>query len=235
MLVKGVVLDLDGVILDSFRGGLRKIALLCASEDILYGRQERHKLTEIWGLPGIELLQQGLGISQELAEALNQKWIRMDHVDPPDLVPGARSALAWMRHNNLRICLLTSRWRVSVDSVLQRLDVAHSLDGTCTREDVLHHKPDPRSLRPPLELLQDRFGIKPNECVFVGDTPSDIEAGHRARIKTLVVQTGPYLLKHSAKEFGGKKIELSDVLGSIDDLPFWLENQEETQLVELYR
>jgi HAD superfamily hydrolase (TIGR01509 family) len=235
MLVKGVILDLDGVILDSYRGGLRKIALLCASEDIPYGRQERQKLTELWGLPGIELLEHGLGIGREMAESLNQKWIRMDRADPPELVPGARSALAWMRRNCLTTCLLTSRWRVSADDVLSRLDITHSLQGACAREDVAHHKPDPRSLRPPLELLQGKFNIRPEECIFVGDTPSDIEAGHNAGIRTLVVQTGPYLLKHSDKEFGGKKIELADVLGSIDDLPFWLESQPETKLKELYR
>jgi HAD superfamily hydrolase (TIGR01509 family) len=234
MIIKGVVLDYDGVVLDSFRGGLRKIHALCSMHEIPFGRQERTKLTEVWGLPGIELLQMGLGVSHELAVRLNQQWIRWDNEQPPELVPGARNALLWLKLNGFHTCLLTSRHRQNVQVMLPAQDLDNKFAAVCTREDVTHHKPDPRALRPPIEQLQERFGIKQQECIFVGDTPSDIEAGHRAGVHTLVVQTGPYLLKHSDKTLGGKKVELANILPSIDELPLYIEENHEGPLTTSY-
>lgn len=234
MLVKGIVLDYDGVLLDSFRGGLRKIRTLCALHEVPFGRQARSKLTEAWGKPGIELLHLGLSISRELAERINRDWIKWDNTEPPELVPGTRDVMLWLEQNGFKCCLLTSRHRDNTEVMLKAQDLRDKFAGVCAREDVPHHKPDPRSLRPALELLQDQFGIAQHNCVFVGDTPSDIEAGHRANVRTLVVQTGPYLLKHSDKTFGDKKVELANILPSIDDLPFWIEENHEGELIELY-
>jgi HAD superfamily hydrolase (TIGR01509 family) len=234
MFIKGIVLDYDGVLLDSFRGGLRRIRNLCAEEEIPFGRDSRLRLTEAWGKPGIELLQIGLGINQTMATEINKRWIRLDNTDPPSLIPGTREVLLWLRNNNFKVCLLTSRHRGNVEVLLKKQDLLREFAHVCTREDVPHFKPDPRALRPPLEALADEFNIKPRECVFVGDTPSDIEAGHRAALTTLVVQTGPYLLKHSHKSFGGKRVSLQNVLASIDDLPFWIEQNHKGKLTELY-
>ncbi len=219
---------------DSFRGGLRKIRNLCAIEEIPFGRDARRLLTEAWGKPGIELLEAGLGVSRALAEKMNQQWIRLDNADPPELIPGTREMLYWLRQNGFKSALLTSRWRDGIHGILERYDLTKEFAGICTREDVPYFKPDPRSLRPPLELLADKFGITQDECIFVGDTPSDIEAGHLAGIETLVVQTGPYLLKHSHKTFGGKLVSLANVLASVDDLPLWIEQNHEGTLTRLY-
>jgi HAD superfamily hydrolase (TIGR01509 family) len=234
MLIKGIVLDYDGVLLDSFRGGLRRIRNLCAEEEIPFGRDSRQRLTEAWGKPGIELLQTGLSINLALATEINKRWIRLDNADPPSLIPGTREVLLWLRNNHFKVCLLTSRHKSNVEVLLKKQDLLREFAHVCTREDVPHSKPDPRALRPPLVALADEFNIKQKECVFVGDTPSDIEAGHRAGLTTLVVQTGPYLLKHSSKSFGGKRVPLKNVLASIDDLPFWIEQNHKGKLSELY-
>lgn len=234
MLLKGIIFDLDGVILDSFREGLRRIRNFCAMEEIPFSRENRRLLTEAWGLPGIELLEAGLGINRTLATEINTKWIRLDNEDPPKLVPGSREVLSWARRNGFKSCLLTSRHRDGTLAVLEKHDIAHEFAFICSREDVSHHKPDPRALRPPLEKLHELFNIKKSECCFVGDTPSDIEAGHRARVKTLVVQTGPYFLKHSHKIIGGKKVALKDILSSVDELPLWIEQNHSGELKLLY-
>ncbi|HEV8666925.1 MAG TPA: HAD family phosphatase [Candidatus Paceibacterota bacterium] len=176
MLIKGIILDYDGVLLDSFRGGLRRIRNLCAEEEIPFGRDSRQRLTEAWGKPGIELLQIGLGINLALATEINKRWIRLDNADPPSLIPGTREVLLWLRNNNFKVCLLTSRHKGNVEVLLKKQDLFREFAHVCTREDVPYSKPDPRALRPPLEALRDEFNIKDKECVFVGDTPR-----HRGR------------------------------------------------------
>src|SRR3989338_7311334 len=111
MFLKAVILDCDGVILDSFREGLRRIKLLAAMHDISFTRESRGSLTDLWGLPGIELLEQGLGVNRALVRRMYVIWEKMDLSDPVPLIPGAPATLNWLRKNGFVSCLLTSRHR----------------------------------------------------------------------------------------------------------------------------
>ncbi len=51
-----------------------------------------------------------------------------------------------------------------------------------TVEDVTHHKPHPE----PLLLAAKRLRLKPSECVYTGDSHTDIDAGHSAGMKTIL-------------------------------------------------
>lgn len=99
MFLKAVILDCDGVILDSFREGLRRIRLIAAIHEIAFDRQTRSRLTDLWGLPGIELLEQGLGINRAFAERIYKDWEKLDITNPVPLIPGARETLYWLRKN----------------------------------------------------------------------------------------------------------------------------------------
>jgi phosphoglycolate phosphatase len=47
-------------------------------------------------------------------------------------------------------------------------------------------KPEPHVILKSLEV----FGVSPNECLMIGDAPSDMEAGRRAGVKTCAVRYG---------------------------------------------
>lgn len=229
MQVKAIIYDFDGPINDSFREGIRRIKILCAIHNAAFGREQRAKLVELWGLPGVELLQQSLGITPELAVPMYKEWERMDLADPVPLIPGAKDVLYWCHRNGFLNCLLTTRNRENITDIFERVDLMRSFDVMSTRQDVEHRKPDPRAFRYVLEKLSER-GIPKDGCIFIGDTPVDIEAGKQAGIRTLVVQTGPYLLEHVVKY----PIDVRDLLKSVDDLPAWMEKNHEGALPHLY-
>ena len=218
MDLKAVIMDFDGVILDSFREGLRRIGMLATLNDKPFGRETRKLLTNIWGLPGIELLERGLDINRALAEKIYTDWEKMDLFNPIPLIPGTRETLYWLRKNGVIKCLNTSRHRENLLKILDRYDLLREFEIITTKQDCPYHKPDPRVFDHALSILEER-NITREQCIFVGDTPSDIVAGQDAHIRTLVVQTGPYLLKHATKH----PIDLSDVLQSLEDLPMWIE------------
>ena len=230
MLVKAAIFDCDGVIIDSFREGLRRIKMLCAIHEVRYTLQERRHLTEIWGLPGIELLVQGLGISRALAEAMHHHWEKIDLQEPPPYVPGARDVLYWMRRNEFKSVLLTSRHRENLTAILDRKDLLGEFAFLSTRDDFYYSKPDPRAFRFSLEKLRDDFGIEKESCVFVGDTPADIQGGANAGIRTVIAQTGPYLLEHSERH----PVALQDVIPSLDEFPSWIEKHHEGKIAFSY-
>ncbi|MDO8407670.1 MAG: HAD family hydrolase [bacterium] len=231
MFLKAVILDCDGVILDSFREGLRRIRVIAATHEVIFDRKARSRLTDLWGLPGIELLEQGLGIGPMLSRRMYAEWEKYDLVDPVPLIPGAREALYWLRKNGFVSCLLTSRHRKNLLEILDRADLEREFTLITAREDGgPYHKPDPRVFFHTLSTLELDKGIKKEECIFVGDTPSDILAGANAGIRTLVTQTGPYLLKHAQMH----PIPLGDILQSIDNLPLWVEENHDGPLTHLY-
>src|SRR4051812_237039 len=143
MFVKAAIFDCDGVIMDSFREGLRRIKILCAIYDVRYTLKERRRLTELWGLRGVELLKQGLEISPALAKAMYKDWEKMDLSDPIPHIPAAREVLYWLRKNNFFSTLLTSRNRENLTAILDRMDFLREFAFLATGDDHYYSKPDP--------------------------------------------------------------------------------------------
>lgn len=230
MNIRGILTDFDGVVLDSFREGIRRIQVLAALHDIPFTRNTRAKLFKFWGMPGVELLKSAFDIGDAFAKRVYVDWEKLDKSSPPPLVPGAREALVWARKNGMKTGLITSRHRENLMEILDILDLEREFVVVSAKEDAgPYHKPDPRAFRYALETLRDEHGIRESECIFIGDTPSDIVAGHNAQLVTLVTQTGPYLLEHT-KEY---PIDLANVLKSIDDLPYWIERNHDGDLMLL--
>jgi phosphoglycolate phosphatase-like HAD superfamily hydrolase len=69
---------------------------------------------------------------------------------------------------------------------LQHAGVAKLFKVIITSDDVPNRKPDPD----PLIECARRLDVKPNKCVYVGDTRTDIKAGKSAGMKTIGVLTG---------------------------------------------
>ena len=231
MNIRAAIFDLDGPILDSFREGLRRIKILCAIYKIPFERKHYKKLTELWGAPGIELLVGGLGVNKKFAEEIfYPAWERFDISQPIPLVPQAKEVIGWLRRNNIVRTILTSRHREHVIEMFERNDLIRDFEIISTKFDTPYRKPDPRVFLYTLEELESKFQIRQNEIVFVGDTPADIDAGQAKEIETLLVQTGPYLLKHAEK----LPLPLANALNSIDDVPHWIEENCENNIIFSY-
>lgn len=222
-------MDFDGVVNDSFQEGLRRIRNLCAIHEIPFGPRERKTLTELWGLPGVDLFVRTFDITQKRAERIYKEWERLDLADPVPLVNGAREALFWLRRNAFKTGLLTSRNRQNIVDIFEEIDLMREFTVLCTKQESPYHKPDPRVFAYALSEFES-YGITKDECIFVGDTFADMEAGSQAGISTILVQTGPYLLRHAHD----LPIPLANVLGSIDDLPLWIEENHESPIDHSY-
>ena len=69
---------------------------------------------------------------------------------------------------------------------LDRWGVRHLFSGIVGREDVEIRKPHPE----PIHKCLGHLGLAPQETVYIGDSPIDIQAGKAAGVYTIGVLTG---------------------------------------------
>lgn len=230
MKVRAMISDFDGPINDSFREGLRRIEVLCGINNVPFTREARMRLVEHWGIPGAKLIEVSLGIPESEAIRVYKQWEVYDLIHPIPLVPGAAQTLNDNRLRGIKNTLLTSRNRDNVIPILDKHGILHDFSVVQTKQDWPASKldkdgrPNPAVFDYTLQALSENFGIARRECVFVGDTPADVECGLAAGLEMIVVLTGPYWLAHFTNY---PRLKVQNILPSIDYFSEWLERYSE--------
>jgi len=104
--------------------------------------------------------------------------------------PGVSEALARLRSAGVKIGVVTSKLRASVEMALNRFpDLGESVDQFVAMEDTTEHKPRPAPLLKGLEYLG---GVPKEEAVYVGDSPYDIAAAKAAGMRNIAVSWGAF-------------------------------------------
>jgi phosphoglycolate phosphatase len=105
------------------------------------------------------------------------------------LIPGAADALKEIAAMGLQLALVTSTLReymaLKLDPLAQA-GVEALFEIIITADDVKNKKPHAE----PLVLCCAKLGLAPGNCVYVGDTRVDIQAGKAAGMQTVAVLTG---------------------------------------------
>lgn len=104
--------------------------------------------------------------------------------------PGVDAALNRLRTAGVRIVVVTSKRRRSVEMALAKfpgLDLV--VDRFVTMEDTQEHKPHPEPLLKGLELVG---GVPKDEAVYVGDSPFDVQAARAAGLTSIAVSWGAF-------------------------------------------
>ena len=84
------------------------------------------------------------------------------------------------------LAIVTTRSRSDTQRFLEAFDLESCFGAIVTRQDVRRLKPHPESVRSAAEQL----GHPPHQCIVVGDTTVDIQAGKRAGALTVGVLCG---------------------------------------------
>jgi HAD superfamily hydrolase (TIGR01509 family) len=120
-------------------------------------------------------------------------WARADRLwrtayrnERPPLLPGARAVLRTLIRN-FRLGLVTSGSRGRVRKQLREFEFTRHFSARIYSEDSSRKKPHPEPLQMALRILR----AAPEECVYVGDSPQDIEMARRAGVRAIGV-LGPF-------------------------------------------
>jgi HAD superfamily hydrolase (TIGR01509 family) len=177
--VKMVVFDFDGTLVDwQPNWGLIKKELSDHFRAV-YGYDcdfspLYENIDAITGLFGSGGRKEALRIVEkhELAEVQNAKKI-----------PQSWELIRKLKRSGVKIAIFSSNTRKAIEMVCERLGFANLFETIVTIEGVRKCKPNPDGL---VKILLESH-VQKEDALFVGNTQSDIEAGRRAGIRTMLV------------------------------------------------
>ncbi|MBN2006697.1 MAG: HAD-IA family hydrolase [Anaerolineae bacterium] len=123
----------------------------------------------------------------QFAALFEASYERIDAACQPPF-PGVIEVCREMCHRNGRNFIITHRDRASLQKLLDAHGMAGYFTALVTAEDPFPRKPDPTSI---LALLQ-RYALKPEEGLAIGDRDLDIQAGKNASLRTCFFGEEPH-------------------------------------------
>jgi pyrophosphatase PpaX len=187
-LLRAALFDFDGTLVDT--------------TDLIY-QSMRHAAGEVLGREiSREVLMANVGqalprqmelLSAEHAEALLDSY-RLHNEENHDALikefPGVEESLARLRSAGVRVAVVTSKRRFSVDMALKTFPgLGKVVDQWVTMEDTTEHKPRPEPLLKGLELLGN---VPRKQAAYVGDSPFDVAAAKAAGVRSVAVSWGAF-------------------------------------------
>lgn len=186
MKIRGVISDMDGVILDSEKLYVR---FWCEAGNFYgYPMQPEHALgIRSMARPyAIEKLQGWFGEDFDYDLVRNKRVELMDaYVNEHgiDAKPGAQELLSCLKEQGFLVALATATAKDRAEAYLERLDLLQYFDVVASARMVAHGKPEPDIYL----YAADQLGLKPQECLALEDSPNGVRSAHAAGCKTILV------------------------------------------------
>ena len=169
--LKGLLLDLDGTLIDSEHTHLAAYRRMFATKGWRIAEEEM----EIFkGRPGPEVFQSEPGPWRGLdpeALGLEARSYVDTRRDPPRIFTGAREIMQLA----IPKCLVTSAWRQWAQLAARLLDAPASLK-VISQEDIRTGKPDPE----PYLVGAKTLGLPASSCIVIEDTTSGVISAREA-------------------------------------------------------
>lgn len=211
--IKAVFFDKDGVLINSLPSVLTAVQEVFAENGARPPTEEEF-IEAFWGVTGHHNIEMFFpDIVQEEKERIYREYRKrrneLEHLTVP--FPDVKDTLEALK-GRYRLAVVTNTPRREALGLLRRFDIIDYFDEIVCGDDT----PNPKPFPDPLFEACRRLNIAPEQAVFIGDTPVDIQAGLSAGVKTYAVTTGKDK-EYFEKEFGVKAIDrLSDIIKELD-------------------
>lgn len=212
--VKGILLDLDGTIVDSREAYSE--AMKIALEKMGQKATDNKKVTEIpkrleQGLP-IDDVINGANVKEFLAFYLKAYYEATTTKAKP--MPCIKETLEKLsRKAKLAVVTMRHVPKSKVVEELDRFGLAEYISNVVTALDTRYPKPSPEALM----KCSNQMGLETYECAIVGDSIVDVRAGKAAGAKTVAVLSGIF----TRRELETEKPDL--ILENVKKLPCFVE------------
>lgn len=214
-MIKAVIFDMDGVIIDSEMEYLKYIY------DFAREKNPDIRIEDLYGTVGttkrdcwivVEKAVANGETWEELREQYRGRWDEVfDLVDYQEIFrPEILGVMDWLRDKGLRLAVASSTNIEQVTKILTMNHVAERLELMVSGGMFKRSKPDPEIYF----YTAEKLGVKPEECLVIEDSTVGITAAHRAGMHVAALIDSRFHFDRSLAEFE---------LESLEDIPTLIE------------
>ena len=178
----GVLFDWDGTLIDSYHADSQAYLAMFREMGLNWGMAE----LDAHYSPDWYTVYRAAGIPKEKWDEADRLWRAYYAKHPSELMPGTRRVLSALGRRH-KLGLVTSGDRERVMRQLRRFALTRLFRARVCGGDTHQKKPHPA----PLLMALEQMRLQPQECVYVGDTPEDLEMS-RAVGMTAIAVLGPF-------------------------------------------
>ena len=128
---------------------------------------------------------EALGLPKDKWQIADELWLRNYGDETASLIDGVAETLLHLRRHGCRLGVVSSGSESRVCREIDTSELREAFDVVVCNEHIVKKKPDPEGL----QLALQRLNSKPEESVYVGDAPEDIQMGKSANVLTVGVRS----------------------------------------------
>ena len=212
-MLKGIIFDVDGTLVDSNDAHAESWVdtFAEAGYEVPFSA-----VRPLIGMGADKLLPRTIGVTSESEEG--KKLIRRrseifkkNYMPHLRALPGSRELVSRVREDGLKAIVATSARDQELKDLLKAARVDDLMEERATASDAKRSKPDPDIVQAAIEESE----VPPSQLLMIGDTPYDIEAAARAKVRTIGFRSGGWNdqdLKGAAEIYDGP----ADLLANYD-------------------
>lgn len=179
---RAVIFDWDGTLLDSFHADKQAYRAMFHALEIDFSDQDLSRHYS----PDWYRVYRAAGIPRVKWNLADRLWAVAYRKENPCLIPGVRTVLNKLSRS-FALGLVTSGDRKRVARQLRQFGFQGLFPACVYSEDASYRKPHPAPLRAAMRCMR----MSAADCVYVGDTPEDIEMARRAGVRSIGI-VGPF-------------------------------------------
>jgi beta-phosphoglucomutase len=210
--IKGVIFDLDGVIVSTDEYHYQAWNKLAEAEGIPFSREDNERLRGVSRMESLDIILEKASKSytdeQKLEMATRKNDIyreSLKDLTPADILPGVPETLTDLRARGIKLAIGSSSR--NAQPILKAVELDQAFDTIVDGTHIERSKPDPQVFT----LAGQQLGLQPEECLVVEDADAGVDAGLAAGMPVLAVG--------AATGHNGATLKAADLAGiSIEDM-----------------
>ena len=210
---RGVIFDLDGVIVSTDDLHFQAWKAIADREDIPFDRRINDRLRGVSRMESLEIILEKSPRSYTkeektaLAEAKNDIYKEsLQQLSARNILPGVERALAGFKAMGVKLAIGSSSKNAA--AILEHIGLTGQFDAVVGGQDITRSKPDPEVFL----VAAQRLGLQPQDCVVIEDADAGIEAAIAAGMKAVGIgAAGASKIAHLVKP-GLYRADLSEIL-----------------------
>lgn len=187
-MLEGVIFDIDGTLVDSNDAHARSWVDTFgeAGYEVPFD-----VVRPLIGMGGDKLLPRTIGISDDSEEGKKLSKRRSEifgerYLPRLRALPGSRDLVSRIRADGLKAVVATSAKDKELKGLLKAAEVDDLMEDKATASDAKRSKPDPDIVKAAIE----ESGLSAGNLVMIGDTPYDVEAATKAKVRCIAFRSG---------------------------------------------